>query len=60
MNRKELAAELGVSTTKLWRDMKKLNPEFQKRVERQLLYDEDVKFICENLKDLKKAESGSK
>jgi hypothetical protein len=59
MSRKELCVELDISYSKLWRDMKELDPEFQKRVAGRILYDEDVKYIDENLKGLEKAESGS-
>ena len=53
MSKKVLAVELGVSDTKLYRDMKKLDKNFLKRVKRKLLYDEDVKYICENIKGVR-------
>ncbi|WP_372640212.1 hypothetical protein [Ancylomarina sp.] len=51
MNRKEIAAELDISTTTLTRRMEKsLNPEFLKLIKkRALLFENEVKYIHEGI-----------
>lgn len=46
MNRKELAVELEISDSTLYRKMKKLNPVFLEHIKnRQLLFENEVKYI---------------
>ncbi|RKE04442.1 helix-turn-helix domain-containing protein [Marinifilum flexuosum] len=61
MNRKELAAELDISYATLYRRMKLLDPEFRKQIAgHSLLFENEVKYIHEQISGLKKWESGSK
>lgn len=50
MNRKELAAELGISVNTLYRRMKKLNPAFLNHIKgKSLLLENEVKYIHESI-----------
>lgn len=60
MNRIELAAEFGISRSKLYRDIRKLDIEFQKKIKGELLFEEDVKYIHENIIIQKNYKTGSK
>ena len=59
MNRKELAAELGISYVTLYRRMKKLDPEFMEHIRgRYLLLEQEVKFIHDSIEWRKPWEIG--
>lgn len=55
MNRKELASELGISTSTLRRRIKKLSPEFQEKIFGEpILFEYQVKHIYEKVTDVNK------
>lgn len=60
MNRKQLAAEFGISRSKLYRDIRKLDPKFQQKIKGELLFAGDVKYIHENIILNKNYKTGSK
>ena len=59
MNRIELAEELKISRSTLYRKMEKLNSDFRKSIFREVLMPEDVKYIYENIQHSQNTKSGS-
>jgi len=49
MSRKELAAEMKISYTVLWRHIKKLNPDFRKQIAGRILFENEVRYIHEQI-----------
>ncbi|WP_321319601.1 hypothetical protein [Labilibaculum sp.] len=59
MNRKELAVELNISSSTLNKKMKNLDPVFLEHIKkRQLLFENEVKYIHENVEWRAKWEIG--
>ncbi len=55
MNRKELAMELEISGSTLWRRMKDLDPQFKEQIKgRYVLLENEVKYIHEQISGMQK------
>ncbi len=55
MNRKELAMELEISGSTLWRRMKDLDPKFKEQIKgRYVLLENEVKYIHEQISGMQK------
>ncbi|WP_461632273.1 hypothetical protein [Labilibaculum euxinus] len=55
MNRKELAMELEISGSTLWRRMKSLDPKFKEQIKgHYVLLENEVKYIHEQISGMQK------
>ena len=55
MNRKELAMELEISGSTLWRRMKNLDPKFKEQIKgHYVLLENEVKYIHEQISGMQK------